>query len=149
MSPHRQRSWAPLRWSHIHARPISSTVVLDFAHRVNQYLHVQKWLHRLGPKLFVLSLIMGDDVATHGLSIGLLLASLLQDWQHNVPSLVTNKYCIGQHTLITWSTCALHACTNVCACAWGGQNRIQISIQSPGFGIVTRWTRTPTPSASI
>ena len=41
-----------------HARPTNSTILLDYAYRVNQCSRGQKWSHLLGPKLFVLSLMV-------------------------------------------------------------------------------------------
>ena len=63
------------------ARPTNSTVQLNCAHRVNQCSRGQKWSHLLGPKLFVLSLMI------------LLLASLFQHRRHSEPSLVADRYC--------------------------------------------------------
>ena len=67
------------------ARPTNSTVWLDCGYQVNQCSRGQKWWHLLGPKLFILSLMVKIL-----LSIGLFLVSLFQYWRHNGSPFVAN-----------------------------------------------------------
>ena len=57
---------------------LQTTVWLDCAYRVNQFSHGQKTIVPSWPKV-VCPVADGKDVASCGLSIGLLLASFFQD----------------------------------------------------------------------
>jgi hypothetical protein len=54
---------------------------------------------------------------------------------------------LSRDLYVPWRmACTIPSLPNVCARAWVG---VQISVRSPGFGIVPRWARTPTPSVTL
>jgi hypothetical protein len=81
---HRQTSWAPLRWSCKTYKFYGSAGLRSPGKSIfaRPKMIAPSWPRAVRP------FADGDDVATRGLSIRQLLASFLQDWRHNRPSLV-------------------------------------------------------------